>query len=575
MKKLKQKIISIIILLITFTSIINTVSIGAFQANLQFSHRTDFYLTYNGARFYQSVIFYDYEGQKHYAYCLNADRPGAETERYIANVYEYINDDKIWRVMKHGFPYCSPTAMGLRNEDEAFYVTKMAVYCMIGQRDINGFGPYNGNDHVLNSLRNLVNIGFNGTETRQTPNFNINKIGNTGIDNINNNYLSQTFQISSSLDLKDFEAGIVSSTISNTTITDMSNNIKKTFNSSEQFKVLIPLSNIANDIDISIEVFGKAKTYPVFFALAPDQTFQNYAISFDAFELGHNVTTLQEKLCGYISITKRSSKDNLYSELSKGTLLEGAVFEIYNNKNEIVDIITTDEFGIAKSKSLPKGIYNVKEILAPKYYLINENKFEVEIINHQETVNIDITDENADIKVDIEKTGTAEAQNNENIYYIFENIANKSNVSLDNFTWQDVLPTDAVRADKIYTGIWNQELEYSIWYKTNLNDYKLLKDKLSTKIIYEIDFNEVVLKEDEYITEYEFRFGTVDKGFKETESPALFCNVLDGLSNGFVFTNFTKVSGTYFDKYVEAIDKWNTIIYNKIDPGPKLPKTGG
>jgi len=105
-------------------------------------------------------------------------RFGAETEGYIADVHEYIDNDAIWRVMKNGFPYCSYTSMGLQNEDEAFYVTKMAIYCVIGQRDINLFEQYNGHDHVLNSLRNLVNIGFNGAETRKSPYFVIEKVDN-------------------------------------------------------------------------------------------------------------------------------------------------------------------------------------------------------------------------------------------------------------------------------------------------------------------------------------------------------------------------------------------------------------
>lgn len=45
--------------------------------------------------------------------------------------------------------------------------------------------------------------------------------------------------------------------------------------------------------------------------------------------------------------------------------------------------------------------------------------------------------------------------------------------------------------------------------------------------------------------------------------------------NGFIFTNNTKVSGTYLEKYVEDTDKWTTITYFKeIELTEKLPKTG-
>lgn len=89
-----------------------------------------------------------------------------------------------------------------------------------------------------------------------------------------------------------------------------------------------------------------------------------------------------------------------------------------------------------------------------------------------------------------------------------------------------------------------------------------------------MDFDSVELKENEYITSYQFRFGTVEIGFKEVESPILYCNMLDKLPNGFVFTNKTKVSGTYFEAYVEDNDEWTTITYKKeIELNKTLPRT--
>lgn len=115
-------------------------------------------------------------------------------------------------------------------------------------------------------------------------------------------------------------------------------------------------------------------------------------------------------------------------------------------------------------------------------------------------------------------------------------------------------------------------------------DYTESKDIVTTKTIslktnntqqvYELDFNSVELKTDEYITSYQFRFGTVEIGFKEVESPILYCNMLDNLPNGFIFTNKTKVSGTYFEAYIENNDDWTTIIYKKeITLNKVLPRT--
>ena len=288
-----------------------------------------------------------------------------------------------------------------------------------------------------------------------------------------------------------------------------------------------------------------------------------------------SVTFENEKIKGYIQVTKTSSEDNEYSKLPKGSPLSDVTFEIYDSENNKVDTITTDSAGTAVSKELLKGCYTVKEISSAKYYLLNTNIYNAEIVNDQEIVNVNITNDSVDIDVEINKKGFIETQSKDNIYYTFSNIQNKSNVELDNFTWEDNLPTEALRIDKIYTGTWSQDLEYAVYYKTNLSDeYVLFKDNLNTKKVYELDFNSIELKENEYITSYQFRFGTVEIGFKEVESPILYCNMLDKLPNGFVFTNKTKVSGTYFEAYVEDNDEWTTITYKKeIELNKTLPRT--
>lgn len=311
------------------------------------------------------------------------------------------------------------------------------------------------------------------------------------------------------------------------------------------------------------------------------ETLDNYVLDNEVYTIVleenqiKDLTFENEKIKGYIQVTKTSSEDNKYSKLPKGSPLSDVTFEIYDSENNKVDTITTDSTGTAVSKELIKGCYTIKEISSAKYYLLNTNIYNAEIIKNQEIVNVDITNDNVNIDVEIEKKGFIETQSKDKIFYTFSNIQNKSNVELDNFTWEDNLPTEALRIDKIYTGIWNQDLEYAVYYKTNLSDeYALFKDNLNTQQVYELDFDSVELKENEYITSYQFRFGTVEIGFKEVESPILYCNMLDKLPNGFVFTNKTKVSGTYFEAYVEDNDEWTTITYKKeIELNKTLPRT--
>lgn len=288
-----------------------------------------------------------------------------------------------------------------------------------------------------------------------------------------------------------------------------------------------------------------------------------------------DITFENEKIKGYIQVTKTSSEDNKYSELPKGSPLSDVKFEIYDAEDNLVDTITTDKNGKAITKELLKGCYKIKEVSSAKYYLLNTKIYNAEIVKNQEIVNVDITNDNVEIDVEIQKNGFIETQSKDDIFYNFKNIKNNSNVPLDNFTWSDHLPTDAVRINRLYTGTWNEDLKYDVYYKTNKTDeYVLFKEELSSQTIYELNFKELKLADDEYVTDYEFRFRKVKIGFQEIESPILYCDILDGLGNGYVFTNKTKVKGTYFEKEVEDNDDWTTITYFKeIKVNEVLPRT--
>ena len=288
------------------------------------------------------------------------------------------------------------------------------------------------------------------------------------------------------------------------------------------------------------------------------------------------VTFENELIKGHIKIIKVSKEDNPYNEDVKGTRLKNAKFEVYDENNNLVDTLITDENGEAMTKELLKGKYKILEVDCPDYYILTDVVFNAEIVKHQEIVNIEIENENVDIDVEVTKKGFVETQSKDSIYYDFSNIHNKSNISLDNFTWSDSLPTNALRANRIYTGTWNENLTYSVWYKTNLSDdYIMLVDGLSTQINNEVKFTNVELKNGEFITDFEFRFGTVKADFKEIEQPRLYCDMLENLPNGFIFVNHTKVSGNYKDVYVEDKDDWKTITYYKeIELTENLPKTG-
>ena len=354
-----------------------------------------------------------------------------------------------------------------------------------------------------------------------------------------------------------------------------------------KFKVMDKDGNVLEELITDENGEAETSSYPIRdfseLKIQEVETLDNYVLDDEihTIKLEENqikdVVFKNEKIKGQIKVTKVSSNDNELTGDKKGTPLEGAIFEVYNSNNELVDTLTTDSEGKAISKLLVKGKYYIKEVdSGSPYYLINSDIFEAEIKEHKEIVDVNVEDDSVDIEVEVEKKGFVETQSKDGIYYDFSNIHNKSNIALDNFTWSDSLPTNALRANRIYTGTWNEDLTYSVWYKTNLSDdYIMLKDGLSTLVNNEVKFTDATLQEGEFITDFEFRFGTVKADFREVEQPRLYCDMLDNLPNGFIFVNHTKVSGNYKDIYVEDKDEWTTITYYKeMETTQKLPRTG-
>ena len=351
-----------------------------------------------------------------------------------------------------------------------------------------------------------------------------------------------------------------------------------------EFKVYDEDNNLVDTLitDENGEATSKRLRIDKKYTVQESKTLENYVLN----ETPQTVTLTQDQITdltfenelikGYIRVIKVSKEDNQYNGDIKGTRLENAKFEVYDKENNLVDTLITDKNGEAITKELLKGKYTLKEVESPDYYILTDEIFEAEIVKHQEIVDVEAENDNVDIDIEVNKEGFKETQSKDTIYYDFSNIHNKSNIALDNFTWSDSLPTNALRANKIYTGTWNEDLKYSVWYKTNLSDdYIMLKDGLSTLVNNEVKFTDATLQEGEFITDFEFRFGTVKADFREVEQPRLYCDMLDNLPNGFIFVNHTKVSGNYKDIYVEDKDDWTTITYYKeIETTQKLPRTG-
>ena len=279
-------------------------------------------------------------------------------------------------------------------------------------------------------------------------------------------------------------------------------------------------------------------------------------------------------ICGQIQIIKKSANDNPINGLPAGTLLEGAVFEIYDKAGNVVDTIKSDRNGRAVSKTLPLSRYTVREIKAPANYSINPTVMTAYLEFNGQIVTFEVQDSSVSTGISIKKTGPVQAVPGQPIRYVFSDIKNSSTVALDSFYWRDQLPAQ-VTLSKIVTGSYNQPLSYKGVYKTNLSgDYRTLADNLSTSKVYVLDARPAVLglAANERVTEVMFVFGNVKAGFAQVETPYIYATARSGLANSSGIVNVADAGGLYNGQWIQAVSRWLTTVYTKTTA--KLPKTG-
>ena len=488
---------------------------------------------------------------------------------------QIANNQMVWRVLLNGFPYKTPAEMGVPDERSAFAVTKQAVYAVLDGRDTS---RYSGVDEIGNQMadavRRLVDIGRNGTQTYQDPVINVSSISPAGVDSIDSNYISQTFNVSSEVNMKDIN--VILDTFSaptGTKVTDINNNERTNFDKGENFKVLVPRENIKDEITVQFTLSGQCETYPILFGKAPNDNVQDYVLTTDPFVVSTAKSQMNYKPSVDIEIDKISSGESEITGKGEGEPLEGAKFNVKSEDGSFNKDYYTDANGKITLSNMDIQKYIITELESAKYYLLNKDT-QVEVTPEHDGDDQKVVFENTpvDIKVNVDKdSDKEEVQGNEILTYTIDNIKNLSNVPLDNFTLTDDLP-DEVRLQKLQTGTYNEDLKYSIYYNTNKRENIKLQDNLSTKVNNEIDFTNLELANDEYVTEFQLRFGTVKIGFSNVEKMTVTTKAIEGLEKDSVFENNVNVQGTYIDVPTEDEDDVPTKVYENVLKVTKVSK---
>jgi hypothetical protein len=176
----------------------------------------------------------------------------------------------------------------------------------------------------------------------------------------------------------------------------------------------------------------------------------------------------------------------------------------------------------------------------------------------------------------IRKVGPEETMPGHNIFYNFPLLANESSIPLSDFFFRDVLPVEAVRADRLITGTFNHSLTYRIVGNTNRGREIVIADNLSTlrNNIVEMRPAHLGLATDEFLVDFTVLFGQVPANFRSVEAPRLYVDVLNNLPHGMMFANRVDIGGRVpgTEEWVISGDTWGVTVFNP--QRGRIPQSG-
>lgn len=339
------------------------------------------------------------------AYCLEheADSPGSTYYDSTNTPFTYLDSPTytgLLIILEYGYPYNTPSGL---NADQARYATSNAIRFWLSERgmpnqynftNLSGVNldtlyssgsesscyiRSNSTSGSLNTLRfaiDLLRLARSGERIPHTINFSPSSLDVTKSGSY---YVATT-----TVTLTNMRGGYTLDTSSlpqGSTVTGFSGN------SGDNITINIPVSSITGGQSFSITASGSDDRVPanLYWAVNPsDPDKQDVVYMATAFKpAGNGTLSISTPNLGYIEINK--------TDANTGVMLENVVFDIINSNSIVVDTLTTDENGYAKSKELSAGTYSLQETAAPAGYVIQATPYSDIQVTADNTTTVNIT----------------------------------------------------------------------------------------------------------------------------------------------------------------------------------------
>lgn len=370
---------------------INLTGYGSVECHVRNRENGDYAITTDLVGYYDNGVFYP-------AYCLNRGVKGADNDyTQTVNLSQLLENDatynKVWRVIRAGYPAHSAEELGVDDWKYAYQATKMAIYDVLGQTNVNN---YYGTDEIGNRtvdlMKRLVYEGKYGKTIYRTAVASISQSGNT---HLNGDYYEQNYTIAANWDCTTYNIAI-SGFPEGTKVTNKAGVEKTQFDRAEVFQIRIPKEAVETG-DISGQVLANVnvKAYAMFYGKTYDPKLQNYAITADPIALTNATRKLEMK--GNTAGIKIKKVDQDTNEPIQGT-----EYELLDKYGNILGRGVTDENGNLSFNELYQDTYILKEIKSNDNYVISQETIDIKT-TYNKVTEIVLTNEHKKGNIKIHK----------------------------------------------------------------------------------------------------------------------------------------------------------------------------
>ncbi|WP_144609846.1 SpaA isopeptide-forming pilin-related protein [Bacillus cereus] len=293
-------------------------------------------------------------------------------------------DNVVYRILMNGYPQKSPRELGVSNWKEAHYATQLAVWNALGQLSISELEHRNAN--VEKAAKEIIYAVNHSNATQETY---MNVIQTDKQEaKLNGEYFETSlYQVESNAKNGVFTVNLKNAP-NGTKIVAENGEMKEQFQLGEKFRILVPKSSNTGNLSLKIT----------------SNLVNLHAVAYKGTDKIQDATVLlersEEKVSTDLNVSWKSvGQLEVIKVGEQKEVLQGAVFDVFNSKNEKIGTITTNEKGIASLSGLEIGTYTLKEVKSPTGYVLNGQPQQIEVKTGEVAT---ITVQNTKVKGNIE-----------------------------------------------------------------------------------------------------------------------------------------------------------------------------